>query len=111
MKRKLAKTVVTAAMATLIAGSTVMTASAEEAGYGCYYYDYESGVMIWCGGSYDGAYTEGNYDNGYHDDGYHDDGYHDDGYNHDNNSHHEESTHHDSGSSHHDGSGHHSRHH
>lgn len=106
MKRKLAKTVVTAAMATLIAGSTVMTASAEEAGYGCYYYDYESGVMIWCGGSYDGAYTEGNYDNGYHDDGYHDDGY-----NHDNNSHHEESTHHDSGSSHHDGSGHHSRHH
>ncbi len=106
MKRKLAKTVVTAAMATLIAGSTVMTASAEEAGYGCYYYDYESGIMIWCGGSYDGAYTEGNYDNGYHDDGYHDDGY-----NHDNNSHHEESTHHDSGSSHHDGSGHHSRHH
>ena len=101
MKRKLAKTVVTAAMATLIAGSTVMTASAEEAGYGCYYYDYESGIMIWCGGSYDGAYTEGNYD----------DGYHDDGYNHDNNSHHEESTHHDSGSSHHDGSGHHSRHH
>ncbi len=47
MKRKLAKLAVTVAVATFMVGSTVMVASAEEAG--CYYYDYETGTMIWCG--------------------------------------------------------------
>lgn len=101
MKRKLAKLMVTVAAATFMIGSTVMVASAEESG--CYYYDYESGDMIWCGGGYDGAY-DGAYCNGYYCDGYHDgDCYYDNGYHHDDNSHHESSSSHHGGSSHHSG--------
>lgn len=102
MERKLAKLAVTVAVATLMAGSTVMVASAEEAG--CYYYDYETGTMIWCGDGYDGAYDY----NGYYHDEYHEE-YHDDYYGHDNGYHHDDSSHHDSGSGHH--GGHHSGHH
>lgn len=101
MKRKLAKLAVTVAVATFMVGSTTMVASAEEAG--CYYYDYVTGEMIWCGG-YDGAYYDGSYYGEYHDE-YHDNEYHDNDY------HHDDSSHHDSGSDHHGGSGHHSGHH
>lgn len=102
MKRKLAKLAVTVAVATFMVGGTTMVASAEEAGYGCYYYDYETGAMIWCGtgGDYDNGYEQGNYDNSYHDYYHDDDSYHNN-----------DSSHHDSGSSHHGGSGHHSGHH
>lgn len=108
MKRKLAKLAVTVAAATFMVGSTTMVASAEDAGYGCYYYDYVTDTMIWCGagGGYDGAYDQGNYDNSYHD------SYHDDNYHHEEDTHHNDNcSQHGSGSGHHGGSGHHSGHH
>ena len=98
MKSKLAKFAVTMAVATFMVGGTTMVASAEEAG--SYYYDYETGAMIWCGGydaSYDGGYYDGYYHEEYHDD--YNNGYH-----------HEEPSH-NSNSGHHGGSGHHSGHH